>query len=111
MSAATKSLRLTDAANAALKRAAARFPEWSEVQLANKLLLEACESALGEKPPLLPTVMYLRGQIADIVEPPPRLTLSVNEIIDLAQKAAGLRMTDDPPEYRTKAPAQGASGK
>lgn len=57
-------LRVTDAANEALKRVVARFPKWSLSQLADSLITEACEAILRETPDVsFPTVDYVRSQI------------------------------------------------
>lgn len=56
-------LRVSEEANQALKDVAARFPEWSLAQLAQKLLVEACRAVTSEQPVPLPTVDYLRAQL------------------------------------------------
>lgn len=103
-------VRLSHHAAEALKRLVVRFPEWSEAQIASKLLVEACAAALGEKPVTLPTVVYMRGETVEQKDQP--LTEGrLLEILRLQGALPALRVAEDPPQYLAKAPGRRAARK
>ena len=62
-------IRISVATNATLKVLTKKAPQFSASSLADQLLSEACQSALGKAPASLPTVTYLRTTLG-IKDPP-----------------------------------------
>ena len=56
----SSNVRISEDTNALLKSVVAAFPAFSQSQLADALLTEACKAALAQGPTLLPTVTYIR---------------------------------------------------
>jgi hypothetical protein len=92
-----KQLRVTEKANDALKRVATAFPKWSLAQLADSLLIEACNAIMAETHEIrFPTIDYVREQIHPKLPPREDRVLSKVDLLLNQIEQINLRLNEEP---------------